>query len=136
MLCVASSLKVLWYGSMDAIWKKNFSWNEIKNGRFFCMEWKWNERKLAVWNMEKSSSFPSNVYLSFHQIYFHGCTHVLLKLVIFMTKQKYPTTNFYVNYYLQLKLLQEAIVPCFPPIAPRHLQNLTLNCEILSVFWP
>ena len=26
--------------------------------KIFGMEWKWNGRKLPVWNMEKSSSIP------------------------------------------------------------------------------
>ena len=26
--------------------------------KIFSMEWKWNGRKLSVWNMEKSSSIP------------------------------------------------------------------------------
>ena len=26
--------------------------------KIFGMEWKWNGRKLSVWNMEKSSSIP------------------------------------------------------------------------------
>ena len=50
--CIASSLKVFWYGygSME--------WNGEEN---FSMEWKifsmeWNGRTLPVWNMEKSSS--------------------------------------------------------------------------------
>ena len=46
--CIASSLKFLWYGSME--W--NMEW------KIFGMEWKWNGRKLSVWNMEKSSSIP------------------------------------------------------------------------------
>ena len=45
--CFASTLKVLWYGSME--------WNMEEN---FSMEWKWNGRKLPVWNMEKSSFIP------------------------------------------------------------------------------
>ena len=39
--------------------------------------------------------------------------HVLLKLVIFMTKQKSPNTNLQVNYYLLLKILQEAMYLAF-----------------------
>ena len=41
--CIASSLKFLWYGSME--------WNMEEN-------LVWNGRKLSVWNMEKSSSIP------------------------------------------------------------------------------
>ena len=49
--CIASSLKFLWYGSMEWNMEENFSmeWN---------MEWKWKGRKLPVWNMEKSPSIP------------------------------------------------------------------------------
>ena len=48
--CIASSLKFLWYGSMEWNMKKILVWN----GRFLV----WNGRKLPVWNMEKSSSIP------------------------------------------------------------------------------
>ena len=43
---------------------ENFSmeWNMDENftmeWKVFSMEWKWNGRKLPVWNMEKSSSIP------------------------------------------------------------------------------
>ena len=30
-------------------------------GKILGMEWKWNGRKLPVWNMEKSSSIPDHV---------------------------------------------------------------------------
>ena len=33
------------------------------------------------------------------------------------------------------KIIAGDVVPCFPPSGFRHLQNLTLKCEILSVFW-
>ena len=62
--CIASSLKFLWYGSMEWNMEENFSmvWNMEENfsmkWKIFGMEWKWNERKLPVWNMEKSSSIP------------------------------------------------------------------------------
>ena len=52
--CVASSLKFLSYGSMEWNIEENFS----MEWKIFGMEWKWNERKLPVWNMEKSSSIP------------------------------------------------------------------------------
>ena len=44
----------------NGIWKKILVWNGIWNGlwKIFGMEWKWNGRKLPVWNMEKSSSIP------------------------------------------------------------------------------
>ena len=64
--CIASSLKFLWYGSMEWNMEENFSmeWNMEENfsmkwnmeWKIFGMEWKWNGRKLPVWNMEKSSS--------------------------------------------------------------------------------
>ena len=44
--------------------EENFSmeWNMEENldmeWKIFGMEWKWNGRKLPVWNMEKSSSIP------------------------------------------------------------------------------
>ena len=42
--CIASSLKFLWYGSME----ENFS----TEWKIFGMEWNGNGRKLPVWNME------------------------------------------------------------------------------------
>ena len=44
--------------------EENFSmkWNMEENfsmeWKIFGMEWKWNGRKLPVWNIEKSSSIP------------------------------------------------------------------------------
>ena len=45
----------------NGIWKKILVWNGIWNGRFLV--WKWNGRKLPVWNMEKSSSIPYHALL-------------------------------------------------------------------------
>ena len=66
--CIASALKFLLYGSMEWNMEENFSmeWNMEENfgmewnmeWKIFGMEWKWNGRKLPVWNMEKSSSIP------------------------------------------------------------------------------
>ena len=52
--------------------EENFSmeWNMEENfsmeWKIFGMEWKWNGRKLPVWNMEKLSSIPFHTmpYLS------------------------------------------------------------------------
>ena len=52
--CIASSLKFLWYESMEWNMEENFS----MEWKIFGMEWKWNGRKLPVWNIEKSSSIP------------------------------------------------------------------------------
>ena len=41
----------------NEMWKKISVWNEIWNGRFLV----WNERKLSVWNIEKSSSIPLHI---------------------------------------------------------------------------
>ena len=40
--------------------------------KIFGMEWKWNGRKLPVWNMEKSSSIPYHalVLTKINQSYF------------------------------------------------------------------
>ena len=54
---IASCLKVLWYGTMEWKMKENFS----MESKIFSMEWKWNGRKLPVWNMEKSSSIPFHI---------------------------------------------------------------------------
>ena len=34
--------------------------------KIYSMEWKWNERKLPVWNMEKLSSIPFPSYHALH----------------------------------------------------------------------
>ena len=47
-LRVAYAINICWYGSM----KWNMEW------KIFSMEWKWNRRKLPVWNIEKSFSIP------------------------------------------------------------------------------
>ena len=62
--CIASSLKFLWYGSMEWNMEESFSmeWNMEENfnmeWKIFSMELKWNGRKLSGWNMEKLSSIP------------------------------------------------------------------------------
>ena len=38
--------------------EENFSMEWNMEWKIFSMEWKWNGRKLPVWNMEKSSSIP------------------------------------------------------------------------------
>ena len=63
--CIASSLKVLWYGSMEWNVEENFS----MEWKIFSIEWKWNGRKLPEWNMEKSSSIPYHVLISTSQKY-------------------------------------------------------------------
>ena len=44
--------------SMEWNMEENFSMEWKKEWKIFGMEWKWNSRKLPVWNMEKSSSIP------------------------------------------------------------------------------
>ena len=56
--CNVSSLKFLWYGSMEWNMEENFSMEWNMEWKIFGMEWKWNGRKLVVWNMEKSSFIP------------------------------------------------------------------------------
>ena len=58
MRCIASSLKVLWYGSMEWNMEENFGMEWNMKWKILSMEWKWNGRKLPVWNLEKSSSIP------------------------------------------------------------------------------
>ena len=49
--------------------EENFSmeWNMEENfsmeWKIFGIEWKWNGRKLPVWNIEKSSSIPYHALL-------------------------------------------------------------------------
>ena len=38
--------------------EENFSMEWNTEWKIFSIEWKWNEKKLSVWNMEKSSSIP------------------------------------------------------------------------------
>ena len=51
----------------NGIWKKILVWNGIwkkilvewnMEWKILGMKWKWNGRKLPVWNMEKLPSFP------------------------------------------------------------------------------
>ena len=44
--------------SMEWNMEENFSMEWNMERKIFGMEWKWNGRKLPVWNMEKSSSIP------------------------------------------------------------------------------
>ena len=41
----------------------NIEENFSMDWKVFSMEWKWNGRKLPVWNMEKSSSIPCHAQL-------------------------------------------------------------------------
>ena len=43
--------------------EQNFSMEWNMEWKIFGMEWKWNGRKLPVWNMEKSSSIPFHTML-------------------------------------------------------------------------
>ena len=56
--------------------------------------------------------------------------HVLLQLIIFKTKQKSLRKIF----YLQLNIAG-GNVPYLPLPGPNHLQNLTVKCNVLKVFW-
>ena len=38
--------------------EENFSMEWNMEWKIFSEEWKWNGKKLPVWNMEKSSSIP------------------------------------------------------------------------------
>ena len=40
--CIASSLKFLWYGSMEWNMEENFSMEWNMEWKIFGMEWKWN----------------------------------------------------------------------------------------------
>ena len=44
--------------------EENFSMEWNMEWKILGMEWKWNGRKLPVWNMEKSSSIPYHALLS------------------------------------------------------------------------
>ena len=51
----------------------------------------------------------------------------------FYDKTKMSKANFRVNYYLMLKILQEAMYLAFPS-GPCHLQNLTQNARFYPCF--
>ena len=62
--------------------------------------------------------------------------HVLLHLVIFMTKQKPPRNIFeWIISLFTAKVLQEANVPYFSLPGPNHLQNSTPKRNNLNLFW-
>ena len=46
--------------------EENFSMEWNMEWKIFGMEWKWNGRKLPVWNMEKSSSIPFHTMPCFY----------------------------------------------------------------------
>ena len=47
----------------NGIWKKKFSMKWNMEWKIFSMEWIWNGRNFAAWNMEKSSSIPLHALL-------------------------------------------------------------------------
>ena len=56
--------------------------------------------------------------------------HVLLKLVIFMTKQKSSTQIFeWIIYCIQLKILLEAIYTLLPPTRNKSLTKFNLKMQ-------
>ena len=57
-LRIACNLNLPWYGSMKWNMEENFSVELNMKCKIFSMKWKWNGRKLPVWNMEKSYSIP------------------------------------------------------------------------------
>ena len=62
--------------------------------------------------------------------------HVLLQLVIFMIKQKFPRNIFEWTISLfTAETLLEAMLPSSPYLEPNYLQNLTPKCKVLKVFW-
>ena len=75
--------------------EENFSmeWNMEESfsmeWKIFSMEWKWNGRKLPVWNMEKSSSIPNHALVMGGDAgLFWQCIkahHLLATFVIFAT---------------------------------------------------
>ena len=60
---IASSLKFFWYGGMERNMEENFGIDRNMEWNIFSIEWKWNARKLPVWNIEKSSSIPYHALL-------------------------------------------------------------------------
>ena len=60
--------------SMEWNMEENFSTEWNTEWKIFSMEWKWNGRKLPVWNMEKSSSIPCPDYHNDICISLYFCT--------------------------------------------------------------
>ena len=60
--------------SMEWNMEENFSMEWNIEWKIFSMKWKWNGRKLPVWNMEKSSSIPYHAlamrFISFFFLFF------------------------------------------------------------------
>ena len=60
--------------------EENFSMEWNMEWKIFGMEWKWNGRKLPVWNMEKSSSIPFHTMPWFYLVcnhHFRSATGIL-----------------------------------------------------------
>ena len=57
-LRVASGFNLLWFRSMEWNMEEKFSMKWRMESNMFSMEWKWNGRKMPVWNMLKLSSIP------------------------------------------------------------------------------
>ena len=72
-LRVAFRLNLPWYGSMEWNMEENFS----MEWKIFSMEWKWNGRKLPVWNMEKSSSIPYHALTTQHNPLQNTLVHIV-----------------------------------------------------------
>ena len=84
-LRVASGLNLPWYVSMKRNMEANFSMEWNMEWKIFRMEWKWNGRKLPVWNMEKTSSIPFHIM---------PCLEVTFySLILFQNKNKFKCTN-------------------------------------------
>ena len=67
-------------------------------------------------------------------IFYEIVQFILLKLVIFMRKQKFPDKSS--NELLSTsKNIAGGNVPRFPPTWPSHSQNITQTCNIFYTFW-
>ena len=64
----------------------------------------------------------------------HGplVVHIFLKLVIFMTKQKFSKANLRVHYFMLKCCRKQCILISVTNVKS---QNLTPKCKILSAFW-
>ena len=61
--CFQSKISLVWKWKYGIVWNGNMEENFSMEWKIFGIEWKWNGRKLPVWNMEKSSSIPFHTML-------------------------------------------------------------------------
>ena len=68
----------------------------------------------------------------------HGRTYIIVhftpKIGYFHDETKTSMANLQIKSFTA-KNITESNAPCFYPLVPSHLQNLTQKCKILRMFW-